>query len=312
MKRFFEIRFPLILLGSLALCLIACQSAENASTQNQARVNTASERVEPEPAANPQAQAPAGPERPKSGAVRARGGAVAPGSEVEDTASAPESAGENIAAKRGAGPQVQDRIVVARFNTVQNGPPAGWTLDLKKGSHNFSVERDGQDLVLHMVSKNNSFGIKKEAHVNVREYPYLNWRWKAVRVPPGGDVRNAGTDDQAIQLYIAFPAMGWPAALNSPVIGYVWDNESPRGYYGRCRQIGGDKLRYLVLRNKGDKTGEWQVEKRNVYQDYKTLFKDIKNGEPDAVTNGLQIHINSQHTGTEAESYIGEIYFTKS
>jgi hypothetical protein len=174
------------------------------------------------------------------------------------------------------------------------------------------VERERGELVLHMVSKNNSFGIKKEAKVNIREYPFLNWRWKAVRVPPGGDVRSANKDDQAIQLYLAFPAIGWPAALNSPVIGYVWDNESPRGYYGRCKQIGGDKLRYLVLRNKSDKIDEWHVEKRNVYQDYKTLFKDIRDGEPEATTHGIQIHINSQHTGTEAESYIGEVYFTRS
>lgn len=305
-------RLWLVFLCALASCIIACQKAENSTPQAPAP-NSVSERTGTDAVSSAQTKEGAAVDSKGAGAAKAKGDAL-PGDSTQQQTAAPESAGqEKAGAKKAAtGPEAQDRIVVARFSAVQNGAPAGWVVDLKKGSDNFSVERDGTELVLHMVSKNNSFGLKKEAHINIREYPYLNWRWKAVRMPPGGDVRSAKTDDQAIQLYIAFPALGWPAALNSPVIGYVWDNESPRGYFGRCKQIGGDKLRYLVLRNKSDKLGEWQAEKRNVYQDYKTMFKDIKNGEPDAVTHGLQIHINSQHTGTEAESYIGEIYFSKS
>jgi hypothetical protein len=291
---------------------LSCQKAENSAPQAPAP-NSVSDRTGPDTSSSARTKEGISVDSKGAGAVKAKGDAT-PRDAAEQNAAALDTAGkeETAAKKTSVGPEAQDRIIVARFTAVQNGAPAGWVVDLKKGSDNFSVERDGTEIVLHMVSRNNSFGIKKEAHINIRDYPYLNWRWKAVRMPPGGDVRNARTDDQAIQLYIAFPAIGWPAALNSPVIGYVWDNESPRGYYGRCKQIGGDKLRYLVLRNKSDKLGEWQAEKRNVYQDYKTLFRDIKSGEPDAVTHGLQIHINSQHTGTEAESYIGEIYFSKS
>lgn len=205
----------------------------------------------------------------------------------------------------------QDRIVVAQFNGAKKGAPAGWIVEVKEGTCDMAVTNDGDGHVLHLVSKASSFGVKKEAKVDVREYPYLNWRWKAVRIPAGGDVRNAEMDDQALQLYLAFPAVGWPAALNSPVIGYIWDCESPRGYTGSSKQIGGSKLRYVVLRNKKDKTGQWRHEKRNVYQDYKKLFRDINNGEPDGFTQGIQIHINSQHTGTEAEGYFGEIFFSK-
>ncbi len=306
-------RIWLVFLCALALCVIACQKTETSAPQSPAISNSAPDRIDTAPASNPQAQGVVeNHAKGVSGTVKKKLVAQQPVTATDEKSAVPEPASQEVSKKTSAAVDKQDRIVVARFSSVQNGPPSGWSIDLKKGSHRFSVEREGSDLVLHMVSKNNSFGIKKEAKVNIREYPYLNWRWKAVRMPPGGDVRNANTDDQAIQLYIAFPAIGWPAALNSPVIGYVWDNESPRGYYGRCKQIGGDKLRYLVLRNKSDKAGEWQVEKRNVYQDYKNLFKDIKNGEPESMTKGLQIHINSQHTGTEAESFIGEIYFTRS
>lgn len=305
-------RFRLVFLFALAPCVIACGNAETATTQPPVSSNSTPDRIETASVSVPAQESNTVATRATTVIGPRTKAPAEPGDTIEEAVATPEPAGQEVVNKAAAGPEPQDRIVVARFTTVQNGPPAGWVIDLKKGSHDFSVERDGNELVLHLVSKNNSFGIKKEAKVDVREYPYLNWRWKAVRMPPGGDVRSANTDDQAIQLYLAFPAMGWPAVLNSPVIGYVWDNEAPRGYYGRCRQIGGDKLRYMVLRNKSDKLGEWHAEKRNVYQDYKTLFKDIQSGEPSPTTHGIQIHINSQHTGTEAESYIGEIYFSRS
>jgi outer membrane protein OmpA-like peptidoglycan-associated protein len=94
------------------------------------------------------------------------------------------------------------------------------------------------------------------------------------------------------------------------VIGYIWDNEAPKGWTGRSSQIGGSKLRYIVLRNTTDQTGQWYTERRNLYKDYKKLFGDIKGGEPQGLTTGLQIHINSQHTKGQADSLIGEIYFS--
>jgi outer membrane protein OmpA-like peptidoglycan-associated protein len=113
-----------------------------------------------------------------------------------------------------------------------------------------------------------------------------------------------------LQVYVAFKSTGLLAITNTPVIGYVWDNEAPKGWSGRSPQLGGDKLRYIVLRNRTDQTGKWYTERRNLYKDYKKLFGDIKGGEPQGLTTGLQIYINSQHTKSPADSLIGEIYFS--
>jgi hypothetical protein len=56
---------------------------------------------------------------------------------------------------------------------------------------------------------------------------------------------------------------------------------------------------------------QWHTEKRNIYADYKKLFPDINGGEPTGPTVGMEIFINSQHTGTQAEGFIGNIYFSK-
>jgi Protein of unknown function (DUF3047) len=172
------------------------------------------------------------------------------------------------------------------------------------------LEKAGDGFFVRLVSdRNSSFGIKRELHVDLREFPFLNWQWKAVRLPRGGDVRKAATDDQAVQLYVAFTATGFPAVLNTPTIGYIWDNEAPRGWTGRSDQIGGGKLRYMVLRNKADSVGEWYAESRNIQEDFRKLFRDLKG--LDAVTYGIQLHINSQYTKSAAEGCIGDVNFSR-
>ncbi len=211
-------------------------------------------------------------------------------------------------------PPGTDIVLVTKFapQQISDSIPAGWITENNGGTSFIRVEKEADNYCFHLVSDpESSFGIKKGVKVDIKEYPFLNWRWKVKRLPSGGDVRKSGKDDQAIQLYIAFPSTGFPAKLNTPVIGYIWDNEAPKEWSGRSPQIGGRRLRYIVVRNKTDALGQWHTEKRNIYEDYRKLFKDIRNGEPQGETQGVQLHINSQHTRSAAESYICDIYFSK-
>jgi Protein of unknown function (DUF3047) len=212
-----------------------------------------------------------------------------------------------------AKPQGMDIVRVAGFDSeqMQTGAPPGWLLDIKKGEPVISLERGSQIYYLHMKSNDSSYGVKNGIKVDIKEYPYLNWRWKVARLPDGGDVRKSDTDDQAIQLYIAFTPTGFPEVLNTPVLSYIWDNEAPRGWTGRSSAIGGGKLRYVVVRNKTDRLGQWYTEKRNIYEDYKKLLKDVECADPAGVTHGVEFYINSQNTKSAAESYIGDVYFSK-
>ena len=191
------------------------------------------------------------------------------------------------------------------------GLPEGWSLDKKTGKPIMRMKKEDNVFYLNLISSgDSSFGVRKEFRVDVKKFPILCWRWKVNKLPRGGDVRKSSTDDQAVQVLVAFKATGFPAITNTPVIGYIWDNEAPKGWIGRSSQIGGNKLRYIVLRNRTDQTGQWYTERRNLYKDYKKLFGDIKGGEPQGLTTGLQIHINSQHTKSPADSLIGEIFFS--
>ncbi len=204
-------------------------------------------------------------------------------------------------------------VPVTKFQseTMTGGAPAGWALEKKVGTPSVKMGKDGEMYYLRLQSQgNSSFGLRTSVRVDVKAFPIISWRWKVNKMPAGGDVRKPAFDDQALQVYVAFKETGFPALLNTPVIGYIWDNEAPKGWSGRSSQVGGDKMRYIVLRNKTDKTGQWYTERRNVYEDYKMLFSDINGGEPLGVTTGMQIHINTQRTKSPAEGLIGDIYFS--
>ena len=230
------------------------------------------------------------------------------------------------------GATVVDRIPVTQFHSqsLQNGVPAGWELEKRNGTPMIRLEKiskvnlmnvlpplsvkkhAGDHYVLRMTSDARSaFGIRRSLQVDLKEHPFLSWKWAVTKFPAGGDVRKKNRDDQALQVYIAFKPAGFPANLNTPLLGYIWDTEAPVGTTCRSTQTNGDKVRYIVMRNKIDKAGRWYTEKRNVYQDYRTLFNDIKGGEPPEIM-GVVLYINSQRTQTGAEALIHDVFFSKS
>lgn len=232
---------------------------------------------------------------------------------------------------------VIERIVVSNFQPreAKDGVPLGWDLEWRAGTPKIEIEKSdtagvvmprkkspGSLAVLHsgsqqdpyclrMVSDSeSSFGISRKMSVDPKEYPYLNWKWAASRLPDGADIRKRATDDQAAQLYVVFTPTGFPHALTAPLLGYIWDTECPRGTMCSSPHPLAGRVRYIVLRNKNDKLGQWITEKRNIYEDYRKLFQDINGGEPPTVV-GVTFFINAHNTKTQAESRFCDVYFTK-
>jgi len=204
-------------------------------------------------------------------------------------------------------------LTVAGFDSekMKKGAPSGWELVDKAGVVNLNLEKVDDSYALHMTSSSkSSFGIKKEMEVKTVEYPFLSWEWKVAKLPTGADVRKSDTDDQAIQIYVAFEPTGWPAKLKTPTIGYIWGVECPKDTIVTSPQPLASKVRYIVLRNKTDELNKWYHQKQNIKEDYKKLFPDIDGGQPLDI-EGISFYINSQHTKSEAESYIYDVRFSR-
>ena len=198
----------------------------------------------------------------------------------------------------------KDTLMIERFSGEKDGDgiPLGWKLEKKKGKADIKIEKEGDNSYLHFVCNNSSFGINKEIEFKIEDFPILSWRWKVTKLPKGGDVRKKSSDDQAAQVYVAFPK--FPAKVNTRLVGYIWENEAPKGSMVTSQQW--SKLKYVVLRDKTDVLDQWVTERRNVYEDYKKLFEE----EPPKV-GGFSLYINSQRTESTAESCFDDVYFTK-
>jgi len=195
---------------------------------------------------------------------------------------------------------VEERLVIVDFSTGVDGKgvPRGWQLKEKSGNADFAVVKDGDLSAGRFRSADTSFSLQKEVNVDLKKFPVLTWKWKVTKLPVGGDFRKSKTDDQAAQLFLAFS--------KTKAIVYIWDTTAPQGTMGNAEAPFFMSIKTVVVRSGAADMGKWLTEVRNVYDDYKKLFGD----EPEEVA-GMRLQINSQHTGTSAESYFADVLFMK-
>ena len=198
----------------------------------------------------------------------------------------------------------QDNILaVSNFNGLKEGAaPSEWSIKEWKGKADVQIVRDETGNVIRLRSDKTSTALYKKIEFNIKDYPFLNWRWKTTKIPAGGDVRKKDTDDQAAQIYVIFPK--FPSQINSRMLGYIWDTNAPVGSEVTSAKL--STTRYIVLKSGAGEIGKWFAEKRNIYEDYKRLF----NEEPPTV-GSIALMIDSDDTKTSAESFFGDIYFSK-
>lgn len=186
----------------------------------------------------------------------------------------------------------------------KTGVPDGWKAQpWGQPRYDFTVIPDGAGKVLSLRSDYDNSTISKEVRVDVRRFPLLTWRWKVTTLPRGGDSRRRETDDQAAQIYVAFPR--FPAAVRSRIIGYVWDTTAPVGTIVTSASSG--TATYVVVRSGPADLGRFIVETRNVHDDYRSIYGEAPTEEARVVSIG----IDSNDTRSSAASYVGEISFRR-
>lgn len=193
-------------------------------------------------------------------------------------------------------------VLTVPIEAAPDGAPRGWKVKEWRGKAEFSVVKTNEGAAIHLKSDRSSGALYRSIEFNIRDYPVIHWKWKAVKLPEGADVRFKNKDDQAIQLYVIFPK--WPAAVNSRVLGYIWDTTAPEGAF--IASTKSSNTRYVVIKSGPADVGKWLTGERNVYEDYKKSF----NEEPPPVGR-VSVMIDSDDMATAAESYISGIYFSK-
>jgi hypothetical protein len=174
--------------------------------------------------------------------------------------------------------------------------PDGWELKVKSGQPDVSTTQDGEAMVLQFKSAKSSFSLERDMDVDTDKTPYLAWHWKVTQVPKGGDFRHFWSDDQAAQVLVAFD--------DRRVLTYIWDSTAPQGTMEKASSPPLVHIFAIVCRSGMDEANRWIAESHNVAADYLTAF-----GKPAPHVKGLRLQINSQHTGSAAESYFADLIF---
>ncbi|HXH84243.1 MAG TPA: DUF3047 domain-containing protein [Candidatus Tectomicrobia bacterium] len=201
-----------------------------------------------------------------------------------------------------------ERVVVedwSRQPVGSRGVPEGWQGQRwGKPQYDFTITEDRGRRALHLRSRNDGSTIARDVRGAVRlsETPVLEWSWKVVTLPRGGDSRHKATDDQAAQIYVAWER--FPSMVRSRIIGYVWDTTAPVGTVVKSEKTG--TVTYVVVRSGAADLGRWITERRNVVEDFRSIYGEAP-GDPDAVS----ISIDTNDTASAAESFMGTIAFTR-
>jgi len=174
--------------------------------------------------------------------------------------------------------------------------PPGWGLKVNAGNPDITFTDQGDEPAVHLKSTKSSFALERSVDIDPSQLPYLNWQWKVTQLPRGGDFRHSSTDDQAAQVLVAFD--------DRHIITYLWDSTAPQGTMENASSIPFVHIFAVVCRSGFADANQWLRESRNVAADYQKAF-----GKPATHVKGIRLQINSQHTGSTAESYFGEVAF---
>lgn len=168
--------------------------------------------------------------------------------------------------------------------------PSDWKTRASEGEDVYSVRTDGTGIFLHAESIGNSHAIGRDLSVDPQQYPYLDFAWRAVSLPPGASEESRATNDGALGVYVVFA--GWSMPPYS--IKYVWSSTLPEGTV--TSSPFSSKTKIVVLRSGSENVGEWVDESVNIPADYRRLF-----GDDDVPRiRAIGILTDSDNTGTSA------------
>lgn len=187
-------------------------------------------------------------------------------------------------------------IVLSSASWDAGSVPAGWQIKTIRGRPEISACKDDEAACVHLKSVKSSLALERGVDIDPAEMPYLTWRWKVSQLPAGGDFRRAATDDQAAQVLVAF--------ADRRVLTYIWDTTAPKGTTANASSIPLLHVFAVVCQSGTAALNHWIAESRNVAADYKQAY-----GKPVPHVKGIRLQVNSQHTGSSAESYFGEVAF---
>ncbi|MEY4730260.1 MAG: hypothetical protein RL020_1418 [Pseudomonadota bacterium] len=221
-----------------------------------------------------------------------------------------------------ASAQAPDSMLVGDFSRAPlgNNPPAEWKpLSFKRIRQHtsYSVIKDEDLHVIKAESNHSASGLVNDVSIDLRDYPFIEWRWKVANLIDKGDPHEKAGDDYPARIYITFAQdqskLSFADKIARKISGqdiphsglnYIWDNKTPINSI--LPNAYTDRLRMIVIQSGSDKLNQWQTETRNVLEDYRKAF-----GKDPPLISGVAMMTDTDNTGESATAWYGDIRFKK-
>lgn len=137
------------------------------------------------------------------------------------------------------------------------------------------------------------FGYELDEHTR-ETATAVRWKWRAVKLPVGGDECTDGKGDSAAIVYLS-----WKRGLRYYTLKYVWSAVSPKGAVC-ARKRNPFLAQDTIVLESGPPLGEWKSESLELAAELRKHFFD---GDPDAdLPSFLGVAIMSDGDQTQTES----------
>ena len=185
--------------------------------------------------------------------------------------------------------------------------PAGWEVRGEEAKKEYLVNQDAKgNRYLAAQSLDSDMFILKKIKVDLVEYPYLNWKWRAKEFPMNGDESVKNFCDAAASISVVLKLSKW----RPKSIKYTWSTSLERGKVTESPySVWPSRTDIIVLQSGKTETDGWQTEKRNVLADYLSLYgeKMVKS----LIIEAIAIMTDSDNTKTLSAADYDNMFFSK-
>ncbi len=195
-------------------------------------------------------------------------------------------------------------LVMSANSVTQSLSSLGWKERTFSGSTQYTLETHDGTLAIKGHANGTASALYRDVSVDLESTPVLSWQWKVSNVFENGvdDEKEKSGDDFPARLYVVYQRglFKW----STVAINYVWSSQYPVGETWDSAYT--DKSKIIVLQSGDTKAGMWTAEKRNIAEDFKTLF-----GIDVTHLDGYALMVDGDNTGGVATSWFSRIAFNE-
>lgn len=221
-----------------------------------------------------------------------------------------------LAADAGAG------TVLPRFSAMAPGTAVAgwspWTLGGKAKPADFRLAELDGSTVLRAEAVDAASALIHAGRFDPLATPWLNWRWRADRLPDGNRYASRDGDDYVLRVYVLFDydiaklpfgartKLRIARALHgdqvpAAVLCYVWDNHVAPDT--RAWSAYTDRVRMIAVEGGGSPLGVWRTARRNLRDDFREAF-----GEEAPAVAGVVVAADTDNTHGRALGHFGDLW----